>query len=241
MPSRARRLPQATRLSLTSSQTVGVTLQQFVARVPQPPPELAGALAPLNASDIIATYYFGGHAPIGIDDGRTVFEWGKRQDQLMWQVYLSTPSGESINARKAGRPLPLLRFLAVDRALGQSNGTTRGRVVFNGLTCFNDKYCGRGLFTWLNAREEVVFRRWGAAELQLEASCEALAKGSWFPFGYMLDPWIRECAEAEWDAYQRQKSVQNVQPLPLLWNSWDSSFRERFSARESVPMFKALL
>jgi GNAT superfamily N-acetyltransferase len=206
-------------------------LTMSVPSLPQPT-DIATALSPISEADIRDAYLA---APkLGIDDGNTV---------LLLQLLLRTTDGNKVNClisfhTEQGEPIldrDLERWLCDNkRLLGRSG---RSKVAYRVKFYVRRNFREKGFAQYILAREEELFRRWGAKEIQVTA----MDDGRWVwtreKFGYRIPIDEFEFLQQRYSEWQRETGVTDVERAVAL-----ADFPKEFllSAARSLSLYKDL-
>jgi len=196
------------------------------------PTDTATALSPISEADIRDTY---SAAPrLGIDDGKTV---------LSLELLLKTTDGNKVTCfvsfyTEQDEPIletDLQRWLCDNkRLLGRSG---RSKVAYRVRFYVRRNFQGKGFARYILAREEELFRRWGAREIQVTA----MDDGRWVwtreKFGYSIPVADFDLLQQRYVEWQRERGAVDINRARVL-----SDFPKDFllSATSSVPLYKDL-
>ncbi|MBX7096588.1 MAG: GNAT family N-acetyltransferase [Myxococcaceae bacterium] len=196
------------------------------------------ALAPLCRQDVVQAYSGLGSQFDFVDDSRTVIDFEPLQPDATWLVKLFDRSGRCISGAD-GRP-GIRRYLRVRSSLRGQTGL--GRVAFNHMMCLEKEFRRKGLAREIYRREEALFRKWQAAEVHLNAGCDAVRSQVWQKLGFELSMGYRSKVEDLWDEYQRENGIAPGRPLERGWFDMDETFRTVtvLPAFSDFHLFKAL-
>ena len=193
--------------------------------------DLAEALLPISETDVRQAYWF--TSPFPVDNAKTDISLKiatKTADgtKVICLATLHTDTGEPILDKD------LERWLCDQKQL--LGRTERSRVAMRVKFYIRRHFQNRGLATYIVRREDDLFRRWGAKEIQVVA----MEFGRWVwtrgRFGYNIaDFGFYQQKYRDW---QRARGVAQVKQAKRL-----SDFPRDFllsSAVSTLPLFKSL-
>lgn len=192
---------------------------------------LASALAPITETDVRQTYQLDGR--VEADDSETTVDF---------QVLAGTDDGAKVIYSvqcftMAGLPIldRLERWLCDNKRLLGSNG--RSRVACRVRFYVRGNFQGQGIASHIIGREDSLFRRWGAAEIQVTA----MEDGRWVwtrpQFGYAIRAEDFLLLQQRYTEWQRERGALEVRRATNLVD-----FPRDFllSTPNSLALFKTL-
>jgi GNAT superfamily N-acetyltransferase len=193
---------------------------------------LADALSPISEADVRRTYLA---APtLQIDDAKT---------DISFQVSTKTADGTRVDylvgfRTSTGEPIletALQRWLCNNkRLLGQPG---RSRVAYRVRFHVRSNFQGKGFAYYILMREEDLFRRWGAKEIQVTA----MDDGRWVwtrrQFGYSMPVADFQLLQQRYIEWQRETSAAAIVRAKTMFD-----FPRAFllSAATGFALFKSL-
>jgi GNAT superfamily N-acetyltransferase len=194
--------------------------------------DIAAALSPISEADIRNTYL--AEPRLGIDDARTV---------LSLQLHTKTADGRRVNCLvlfRTGTGEPILetdleRWLCDNKRLLGKPG--RSRVAYRVRFYVRGNLQGKGFARYILMREEELFRRWGATEIQVTA----MDDGRWVwtreKFGYSIPAADFQLLQQRYIEWQRETSR-----VAIVRAATMSEFPKEFllSTATAFALFKSL-